>query len=111
MTEGYSQQRVQVGPAEWATFAGREVERVLGDINHLSGYDLTVYETPDEGLKLHVKEWRAQRATDIKPPREGATQHSWAGGGLFNEEEAARQYPGLLQGLLKRKQDKEELGL
>jgi hypothetical protein len=87
MSEGYSEQRVQVGLAEWATFTGRNVGHILGDINQPRGYDLTLYETPDQGLKVHVKEWVAQRPTDIRPPREAATRYSWTGGGLFTEEE------------------------
>jgi hypothetical protein len=110
MTEDYTEQSVQVGLDEHVTFVGKQVAYIPADPTNLSGVDTTLYETPEDGLKLHIREWETSRATDARPLGGEATRFSWTGGGLFSEEEARQRYPYVLEGLLQQKHINEELG-
>ena len=111
MTEGYEAKQVQVGLDKYVTFFGKQVAYIPGAPNRQSGVDASLYATPEEGLKLYVKEWVANKATDTRGPREEAKRFRWVGGGLFSEKEAHQRYPALLEVLLEQKHRNSERDL
>jgi hypothetical protein len=107
-SEGYRIEFVQVGhhtsiedTAELARFTGRKLSHIPGDIRQPRGMDFTLYETPDEGRKLYVKEWVMEGGTQRRAG-ERTTTYNQIGGALYSEEEAREKYSQIFEELLKR---------
>jgi hypothetical protein len=106
VSEGYSTQYVKVG-ARLVSFTGRELVRVRGAANERTeeqrGQDFTLYETPDEGRKLYVQEWRIKANTERKTLETAAEIERT--GVLYSEEEANQKHPEVLEELSKLARD------
>lgn len=103
MSEGYSTLHVKVG-AELVSFTGKELIRAPGALSERAedqrGQDFTLYETPDEGRKLHVQEWRIRGSIERRPGESAAEIERT--GTLYSEEEAKQKFPQVFEELLKR---------
>ncbi len=102
MSDGYSIQHVKVG-AELVSFTGRELSRVPSAVNERTeehrGQDFTLYETPTEGRKLYVQEWRIKGNVERKTLETAAEVERT--GALYSEEEAKEKHPKVLEELLR----------
>ncbi len=102
MSEEYNTQHVRVG-AQLVSFTGRELSSIPGAVDEQSeeqqGQDFTLYETPTEGRKLHVQEWRIKGNVERKTLETAAAIERT--GALYSEEEAEQKHPKVLEELLR----------
>ena len=109
MSEGYNIQRVQVGTTDWTSFTGRKLSQINGEVSIAAedqrGRDFTLYETPQEGRKLHVQEWQIEGNIQKRDSRERAAKFERIEGALYSEEEARQKYPEAFEELLNRAHD------
>jgi hypothetical protein len=103
MSQGYSTLNVKVG-AEFVSFTGKELIHVPGavseSVEEQRGQDFALYETPHEGRKLHVQDWRIKGSIERRPGESAAEIERT--GTLYSEEEARQKYPVIFEELLRR---------
>jgi hypothetical protein len=105
VSEGYKPLLVRVG-AELVSFTGREIislpQMVSDRAENQSGQDYTLYETPHEGYKLHIREWHI-KGSILRRPGESAAKIERTST-LYSEQEAKQNYPVLYKELVRRAQ-------
>ena len=96
------------------TFRGRQIaqlrRRRTEDAVGMKDQVFTLYETPEEGYKLYVVESVTDATNYVGKPGHRAAEVVTTRT-LFSEEAARKDYPDILEELLKQAKENEELDL
>jgi hypothetical protein len=68
-----------------------------GETKSKSSTDFILYQTPDEGYKLYVEEYRIGETIRDKPSGESAAEVNMIRGVLLTEEQVRMKYPEVLE--------------